>query len=73
MFGNPSSQIAYLTAYYIVIPWVAYRFLQDKFVDYCQKIETKKNMKKNVVDEGWYTREEMVRVLHWNPNFSFNV
>eukprot|EP00438_Fugacium_kawagutii_P014649 Skav218866 [mRNA] locus=scaffold2417:242354:249989:+ [translate_table: standard] len=33
----------------------------DQFIDCCKKIETKKNLKKNVVDEGWYTREEMAR------------
>jgi hypothetical protein len=30
-------------------------------------INTKKDSKKNKEDMGWYSKEDMSKVLHWNP------
>ena len=47
-------------------------FAQEKFVNVCKKIHTKKEAKKTQVQEGWYTKEEMSKVLHWNVFFGIN-
>lgn len=45
---------------------------QEKFQAVCKKIHTKKEAKKTSIEEGWYTREEMSKVLHWNVFFGIN-
>lgn len=41
-------------------------FDKDKFIQQCKTIHTKKNSKKNTVESGWFSKEDMVKILHWN-------
>ncbi|CAE7484592.1 unnamed protein product [Symbiodinium sp. CCMP2592] len=40
---------------------------KDKFVTSVQNSIARKDRKTNSVEEGWYSKEDMQRVLHWNP------
>ena len=41
--------------------------LQDRFVKYKTKTLTKTDRTTNDVSVGWYTKEDMQKVLKWNP------
>lgn len=34
----------------------------------CQKTFTKKDIARNKIEEGWYTKDDMIKVLRWNVN-----
>ena len=41
---------------------------QDKFVTSVQNSMSRRDKKTCQVEEGWYSKEDMSRVLHWNPS-----
>ena len=42
------------------MPNHANQIAQEKFLKQCELINTKEDM-------GWYSKEDMSKVLHWNP------
>ena len=51
----------------VTLPKHASQLSQEKFLKQCEMINTKKDSKKNKEDMGWYSKEDMSKVLHWNP------
>eukprot|EP00435_Cladocopium_sp_Y103_P016539 s1191_g4.t1 len=42
--------------------------LQERFIQYKTKTLTKSEIKSNVIANGWYTKEDMQKVLKWNTS-----
>ena len=47
--------------------------LQDRFIKYKQKTVTKTDTKISDMETGWYTKDDMVKVLKWNSTLSCNL
>lgn len=48
-------------------PW------QDRFISFREKTVTQEEAEKNKVEVGWYSKEDMAKVLHWNPTLAFQL
>ncbi|CAJ1377377.1 unnamed protein product [Effrenium voratum] len=38
---------------------------EEKLISILEKSHTKKDMKQNKIEEGWYSKDDMVKVLKW--------
>ena len=47
--------------------------LQDRFVKYKQRTVTKTDSKISDMETGWYTKDDMAKVLKWNATLSCNL
>lgn len=47
--------------------------LQDRFIKYKQRTVTKTDTKISDMETGWYTKDDMAKVLKWNATLSCNL
>lgn len=46
---------------------------QDRFISFRERTVTQEEAEKNKVEVGWYSKEDMAKVLHWNPTLDFQL